>query len=721
MADWVRDKALMSMTSALKTDAFIPTYLVAHEEISQTFTFEIQAVCQLGVIDPTQVLNQPACLTIRGPEAPIRYFHGIVQECRANGIQRGANTIDEFQNYSLTLVPRLWFLHQTQDCRVFQAKSSKDILTQMFQDAGLTDVSFSVSSSTARPYTIQFNESDYSFAMRLMEQEGWFYYFVHTASKHTLTITDKSSSFPDVPNATLNFASNSNDPTGITEWRPPVRTATGSFAMGDYDPENPGTKLYNKQTTVLKTGGAATRDVYHWPALTATGSVVEARAKFEIEAAEASTSLYHGASRFAALVAGAKLTLKNNPAGTDDGSFALRSVQHIAEDNTWISNDGRVSYQNRFEAFKAALAWRQPLATPHPRMDGVHSAVVMGPQTQGADTKGTGGTATTDIKMQDGEEIYTDDLARVKVRFYWDWRNEASGSASIWARVIQPWAGKGWGAQFIPRVGTEVAVAFVDGDPDRPIVIGGLYNGVSTPIYAVADKTKSGFRTRSSLKGDTSKFNELTFDDKSGSELIFIHAEKDLTTEVEHDESLTVDNCRMVLVKVDETIQVKGKQTITITKDHTFEVTDGDYKSTIDKGKSTVTVSTGDHSLTVSKGNSLYEVSKGNHDLKIDTGNDTTTVSKGNQTTTVSLGNIKVDASAGAISITAAQAINIESKLSINLKVGQSTLTLDNTGVTIKGMMIAVAGQVSTDIKGLMTSLKGEAMLTLKGAITMIN
>jgi type VI secretion system secreted protein VgrG len=323
--------------------------------------------------------------------------------------------------------------------------------------------------------------------------------------------------------------------------------------------------------------------------------------------------------------------------------------------------------------------------------------------------------------MQDGEEIYTDDLARVKVRFYWDWRNEASGSASIWARVIQPWAGKGWGAQFIPRVGTEVAVAFVDGDPDRPIVIGGLYNGVSTPIYAVADKTKSGFRTRSSLKGDTSKFNELTFDDKSGSELIFIHAEKDLTTEVEHDESLTVDNCRMVLVKVDETIQVKGKQTITITKDHTFEVTDGDYKSTIDKGKSTVTVSTGDHSLTVSKGNSLYEVSKGNHDLKIDTGNDTTTVSKGNQTTTVSLGNIKVDASAGAISITAAQAINIESKLSINLKVGQSTLTLDNTGVTIKGMMIAVAGQVSTDIKGLMTSLKGEAMLTLKGAITMIN
>jgi type VI secretion system secreted protein VgrG len=693
MADWVRDKALMSMTSPLPGDALIPTYLVANEEISQPFSFDVIAVSQKGVVDPDKLLNMPACVILRGPDGPIRYFHGIVQEVRANGIQRGATAIDEFENYALTMVPRLWFLRQTQDCRVYQAKSSKDILTAMFQDAGLTDFTFSVSSSAARPYTIQFNESDYDFALRLMEQEGWFYYFVHTAAKHTLTITDKSSSFPDVPSGTLNFATNENDPNGITDWKAPVRTATGSFAMGDYDPANPGTKLYNKQSTVLKTGGAATRDVYQWPALTPTNSIVEARAKFEIEAAEASVSLYHGVSRFGGLVAGAKFTLKNSPASADDASFALRSVQHLVQDDTWISNDGQVSYQNRFEALKASIPWRQSLSTPHPRMEGIHSALVMGPQSD----------ANTDIKMQSGEEIYTDDLARVKVRFYWDWRAEATGSASIWARVVQPWAGNGWGTQFIPRVGTEVAVAFVDGDPDRPIVVGGLYNGVSAPIYAVADKTKTGIRTRSSLKGDTSKFNELTFDDKSGSELIFIHAEKDMTTEVEHDESLTVDNCRMVLVKVDETIQVKGKQTITITKDHTFEVTEGNYKATIDKG------------------NSLFEVSTGNHDLKVDTGNHTTTIGKGNQTNTVSLGNIKVEASAGSISVKAAQAINIESSLSINLKVGQSTLTLDNTGVTIKGMMIAVAGQVSTDIKGLMTSLKGDAMVTIKGGITMIN
>jgi type VI secretion system secreted protein VgrG len=694
MADWVRDKALISMTTPLGGDTLIPTHLSAFEEISRPFNYQIFAVCQTGVIDPNNLLNLPVCVTLHGADGPVRYFHGIVQEVRSLGIVRGANTISDFENYALRVVPRLWFLNQTTDCRVYQAKTTQDILTAMFQDAGLTDFSFSVSGGTARPYTVQFNETDYTFAMRLMEQEGWFYYFQHTDSKHTLVITDKSSSFAAVPNATLRFAVNDNDADGILKWHPPVGTATGSYAMGDYDPENPGTKLYNMQKTLLKTGGATTRDVYSWPARTFTASVVEARAKFEIEAAEALTSLFNGVSHFGALVPGGQFTLTNNPASTDDGSYAIRSVRHMIEDSTWISNDGTVSYDNSFEVFKAAVPWRQPLITPWPRLEGVHSALVMGPQ---HDVNST-------ISMQNGEEIQVDDLARVRVRFYWDWRAEATGGGSVWARVIQPWAGNGWGTQFIPRVGTEVAVSFVDGDPDRPIVIGGLYNGVSAPIYAVADKTKSGIRTRSTLSGSTSQFNELTFDDKSGSELIFIHAEKDMTTEVEHDEHLTVDNCRVVLVKVDETITVQGKQTITITKDHTFEVTQGNYKSTIDQGNSTYEVSQGNHSMTVDTGNHTTKVSTGNHDL---------TVSTGNQTVTVSVGNITIKASAGAIDIEALQ--------SITLKVGQSTFKMDNMGLTLKGMTISTQAQLQAEMKGVMTTVNGSGMLTLKGGITMIN
>jgi type VI secretion system secreted protein VgrG len=679
----------------LGADALIPISFIAYEAISNPFNFEISAISQTGVLDPNKLLNLAVCVTLRDANGPVRCFHGIVHDIQANGVVRGKAAADVFQSYSLTVVPRLWFLHQTYDCRVYQNKTVKDILTAVFTDAKLTDVTFSVDGGAARPYTVQFNESDFNFATRLMEEEGWFYYFEHTDAKHTLVVTDKNATFKDVPQATLHFANQDSDPTGIVSWKVPDRTTTGSFALADYDPVNPGTKLYSKHNTVLKAGGTDSRDVYHWPSLTNTGSVVEARAKFQIEAAEAAAALYHGASRFGGLFAGGKFTLANSPAGNDDGTYALRSVHHIVEDSSWMAGSGEATYRNRFEAFKATQNWRQPIITPRPRMEGIHSAIVMGPQTKGSDSKGEGGTEITAIKMQDGEEIYTDELARVKVRFFWDHRSEASGGASIWARVIQPWAGNGWGAQFTPRVGTEVAVAFVDADPDRPIVIGGLYNGLAKPIYLKTEATKSGFRTRSSLGGDKGKASELTFDDKSGSELIFIHAEKDLTTEVEHDESLTVDNCRVVLVKVDETITVKGKQTITVTKDHTFEVTEGNYTSTIDKGNSSVTVSKGNHSLKVGMGNQSTEVSMGNYDLK------------------VSLGNITVKAGVGSISMEATQ--------SIALKVGGNSITIDQTGVTIKGMMVSVAGTVSTEVKGLMTKVGGDVMLTLKGAITMIN
>jgi type VI secretion system secreted protein VgrG len=239
-----------------------------------------------------------------------------------------------------------------------------------------------------------------------------------------------------------------------------------------------------------------------------------------------------------------------------------------------------------------------------------------------------------------------------------------------------------------------------------------MYNGVSAPIYAKADATKTGIRTRSSLKGDASKFNELTFDDKSGSELIFIHAEKDMTTEVEHDEKLTVDNCRIVLVKVDETIDVKGKQTITIVKDHTFEVTEGNYKSTITKGNSSYEVTKGNLTDTVAFGNATYEV-KGNHSLTVKMGNQSTKVSMGNYDLKLPLGNVTVKADLGKIAHEAMQ--------SIELKVGPSSIKIDPMGVTIKGMMVKIEGTLMTDIKGLMTKVGGDAMVMIKGAITMIN
>jgi type VI secretion system secreted protein VgrG len=340
-----------------------------------------------------------------------------------------------------------------------------------------------------------------------------------------------------------------------------------------------------------------------------------------MEAAEAAVSLIGAGGDMASLVAGGKFKLRDE-AGAET-QHVVREITHFAEDESERSGVMKAAnYSNSFTAFPNSVPWRQPMTTARPRMEGLHTAIVLAPS---------------------GEEIHTDSQGRIKIRFFWDWREDATADSSEWVRVVQPWAGNQWGGQFIPRVDTEVAVAFMDADPDRPIVVGGLYNGNDKPIFPVAEKTKLGFRSRSVTKGGTADFNEFTFDDKKGSELLFLHAQKDMTTEVENDQKLTVENDR----------------TVTINK-----------------------------------------------------GNETITLKQGNQTTEVKLGDISVKCGVGSITMEAMQ--------SITLKVGQSSIKIDQTGITLKGMMISIAGQVQTEVKAPMVDVKADAMLTLKGGITMI-
>jgi type VI secretion system secreted protein VgrG len=239
----------------------------------------------------------------------------------------------------------------------------------------------------------------------------------------------------------------------------------------------------------------------------------------------------------------------------------VREITHFAEDDSGSRRGGGASsYSNSFAAFANTVPWRQPMATARPRMEGLHTAIVLGPS---------------------GEEIHTDDQGRIKIRFFWDWREDATADSSDWARVVQPWAGNQWGGQFIPRVGTEVAVAFMDADPDRPIVVGGFYNGNDKPIFPVAEKTKLGFRSRSVTKGGKEDFNEFSFDDKKGSEVVFLHAQKDMKTEVENDQTLTVDHDRTVTIKNNETVTIKEG-------DQSTEVKLGDISVKVDVGSITM-------------------------------------------------------------------------------------------------------------------------------------
>jgi type VI secretion system secreted protein VgrG len=437
---WSRVTALLTMTSPLGADVLIPTVLSATEGISQPFQFDVHVVSQLGVIDPDRLLNQAVCIGLQAEGKPLRYFHGIVQSMSSHGSIRGQAN-DEYYVYRLVLVPRLWFLGQTIDCRVYQEKSAADILHSLFSDAGVTDVG-PLPSGSLRDYTVQFNESDLSFAARLMEEEGYFYFFEHSAGGHRLVVANQASAFKDIAGAPLHLGGDS-DATFVTGWSRPVQTARGKMKLKDYDPEKPDTLLQAEKTTTLKTAGHPQRDDFRWPANSFQNATITDRSQWEMEAAEAQTALFKGSSRFGKIAPGGRFKLASRPASPYDSTYVCQSVSHQATDDTWLTQGGSASYSNSFACFPASVPWRQPIITPRPRMEGIHTALVLGPQ-HGKEVE---------VRSQDGEEIHTDKLGRVKLRFYWDHRAEATGGQSVWARVVQPWAGRGWGAQFIPRVG----------------------------------------------------------------------------------------------------------------------------------------------------------------------------------------------------------------------------------------------------------------------------
>ncbi|MBV8572659.1 MAG: type VI secretion system tip protein VgrG, partial [Acidobacteriaceae bacterium] len=339
---------------------------------------------------------------------------------------------------------------------------------------------------------------------------------------------------------------------------------------------------------------------------------------------------------------GYKFDLSDHYRSEVNGSYLLTKVTHEASAPHYVAADGTpdYTYRNEFDAIPVKTPFRPSRITPKPRVKGSQTAIVVG---------------------KDGEEIYVDKYGRVKVQFYWDRLGKKDENSSCWIRVSQIWAGKNWGWMTIPRIGQEVVVDFLEGDPDRPLIVGRIYNAEQMPPYTLPDKsTQSGIKSRSSKGGGSDNFNEIRFEDKSDNEEIYIHAQKDMKTEVEHDDSQTVDN--------DRTIEVKGAHTETITKDTTITVKEG------------------------------------NHSLTLDQGNQATKISMGNQSTQVSLGSA-----------------SHEAMQQIELKVGESSIVLTQEGITIKGLMISIEGTVQLEAKAVLTTVSADAMMTVKGGITMIN
>ena len=683
----------LKLTTPLGPDALIVRAVRGREAISELFRFEVDAVSEdkKKPIVFDQLLGQKVGLRVT-MKSQTRYFHGIVVR-----LSQGERD-DRFIHYRLEIMPQLWKLTRSVRSRIFQQMTVPDILKKVLDGV---DASYEFQGSyEPREYCIQYHESDFDFFSRLAEEEGIYYYFKHAEDAHKLLVADTPQSHADIPyTPTVEFeetADYEREEARIVEWEKAQEIRAGKFVAWDEHFQLPTKHLeaekpiqdsvqVAKAAHKLAAGGGDKLEIYEFPGGYArrfdgvnkgggdqAGNLQKIfqdnkrTVGIRMQQEAVGSLLIRGCARHAAFTAGETFDLTKH--FSDDGKYVLTSVEHKATQPVRSDEaDTATTYENRFECIPAALPYRPLRRTPEPSVRGVQLATVTGPA---------------------GDEIFTDKYGRIKVQFHWDREGKNDASSSCWVRVATYWAGKQWGAIHIPRIGQEVIVDFEEGDVNHPIVVGSVYNADLMPPYTLPDnKTQSGIKSRSSKGGGPDNFNEIRFEDKKGSEEVYVHAEKDLVTYVENDETRTVDH--------DRTTTIKNNETKT--------VTEGNESTTIKKGDRTLEVTMGKQTHTI-QGNMTCEVKQGNQSTTIDMGNKSTKIKMGNMDTKLDLG-----------------ASTEEAMQSIELKVGQSSIKVDQTGVTIKGMMIKVEGQIQVQIKGLMTQVNGDAMLIAKGGITMIN
>ena len=534
------------------------TTLAVAEQLSTPFEIELTAVSTRRAVDPDELLYKPVAVTVRRKDGTDRAFHGIVRRMDAVGLEQRSRWL-----YRLEVVPRLWFLSQTVDCRIFQQKTTVQILQELFSEHKVEPVEFRIfGSSPVRPYTTQYNETDLAFAQRIMQETGYFYFFEHSHSQHTLVVTDRNQAFKPMQRPLHRVIQLGNNVDIFDAWQESLATAYGRVQTQDYDPEKPKRPVSGEQATRLRTAGAADRQVYRWPAMTLDNAVAADRARFQIEAAEAAASLRAGHGYDPHLCPGARFTLDTDPCtGAEGVAHVVHGTRHTATDETWMGGTAPPEFDCAFTCFLQATAWREPLSLPRPAMAGIFSGVVLG---------------------EPGEEIHADPLARIKVQPLFDHRKDTTAAKSVFIRVLHAWSGDKWGWQHLPRVGTEVGISFMNGDPDNPVVVGCFYHQEMPPVFPVpAEQTKQGFRSRSTLHGGTQDYNELSFDDKKGAEVVLLHAQKDHKVEVEHDQDATVGN--------DQTARVGNNRTVTTELNDRLTSNLGEISITANAGVVTIT------------------------------------------------------------------------------------------------------------------------------------
>ncbi len=558
MSDFTQDSRLISIDTPLGKDVLLLTSFNGVESISSPFHFKLTVLSSDLEIEPEELIGKQVTVKIQNENC--RVFNGFIHEFSFGEIKSSS-----FREYQLMMVPWFKFLSHTENRRIFQDKNTKDIVTQIFSELGFNDFNFRAEGGVPREYCVQYGESDLVFVSRLLAEEGYAYYFTHEESKHTLIIVDKVNAYEECEETNLTYSKGSTPDSEINSWEHCYEFKKGGWVLNDFNFKEPKKNQTVEEKSKSKFANNGKFKHYEYPGLYDV-ELGKKLVKVRMDAEEVSMNTIIGSSNCSTFYAGGFFQLDKHDAKSEQGSYTLLSVAHYASDSSYyVGERGESSYVNRFNCIPSEVHFRPTCNDRRPVMKGPQSAIVTGPA---------------------GDEIYVDEFGRIKVQFIWDREGKNDESSSCYLRVMQAWAGNGWGTSFIPRIGHEVIVTFLDGDPDRPIVTGAVYNGVNKPPYE--SKTQSGIKTHSTTGATAANYNELRFEDQKGAEQIYIHAEKNLDTMVENDETLTIDNDRTKFVKNDEnsTIEndrnktVNNNQTETIANNKTIEV-GNDHKESI--------------------------------------------------------------------------------------------------------------------------------------------
>lgn len=696
------------------------------EELSRLFSFQLEMASDDWEIDLNAVVGQPAALTIKSLNEE-RTIHGIVSRMEEGG--KG----EKFAPYKVELVPEVWLLSRFFRSRIFQKLTVKDIVQEVLKGAGIAASHFRFAlkrTLPAREYCVQYRETDWNFISRLLEEEGIFYFFEQKDKDTVLVMADSPDAVVAIPAPEkIPYREPSGARTekeAVYEFRFSQELRSGKAALKDYNFTRPDVLVegeakakrddklevydYPGYYVVAESGGVSDAEKFKSGDLTTLGKDL---AQIRLEEQQATRRLAEGHSVCRRFLPGFAFKLSEHPRADFCLDYLLVSVEHSGSQPAVPAAGAKMTYENRFSCISKDVVFRPARVTSKPVVKGVQNAWVTGPK---------------------GEEIYTDSYGRVKVQFPWDREGKRDDKSSCWVRVSSLWAGKGWGGIYTPRIGQEVLVDFLEGDPDRPIIVGRVYNGSNLPPYKLPDE-----KTKSTLKSDSSKggdgFNEIRLEDAKGKEQIFIHGEKDLDVRIKNDRREWIGNDRHLIVHHDKIEKVEKDRHETVEGNHMEKIA-GDRSQKVE-GKDAVEIS-GNHSLTVD--GDVAEVFKGKHSeetsdmyfLKakdvVVNADTNITLKAGGTFIALEAGGIKLGTSgqimiecSGSVTVKATGDLKMESSGGSTMK-GTTSLKLESAAsAELKGMTVTVKSDGPASLEGALVSVKGSGPVNVQGAIVKIN